>query len=123
MFEVSVQQDFSAAHRLRGYPGECEKVHGHNWTVEVFVRSELLNDIGVTLDFREIKESLKQVLAGLDHKDLNQVEPFDRENPSSENIARYIYRKLTKTLNSPGIKVSKVSVHETAEACASYWEE
>jgi len=123
MFEVSVREDFSAAHRLKGYPGECENVHGHNWIVEAFIRSDRLNDIGVTIDFREIKNALKKILADLDHNDLNRIPPFDRENPSSENIARYVYGKLSEALNSPGIKVSKINVYETADACASYWEE
>jgi len=123
MFEVSVREDFSAAHRLRGYPGKCENVHGHNWTVEVFIQSEELDEIGVTIDFAKIKAALREVLAKLDHRDLNEIEPFDKENPSSENIARYVYGELTQTLNSPGIRVSKVSVHETEDASASYWEE
>ncbi len=123
MFEVSVREDFSAAHRLRGYPGECEHVHGHNWIVEAFVRCEKLDDIGVTIDFREIREALRGILAELDHKDLNQIPPFDKENPSSENIARYVFERLSRTLNTPGIRVSKVSVYETADVCASYWEE
>lgn len=123
MFEVSVRDVFSAAHRLRGYPGECEKVHGHNWQVEVFIRSERLNEIGVAIDFREIREALTAVLGKLDHKDLNAVAPFDKENPSSEQLAKYIHGKMSKALNTPEIRVWKVSVHETLEACASYWEE
>jgi 6-pyruvoyltetrahydropterin/6-carboxytetrahydropterin synthase len=123
MFEVSVREDFSAAHRLRNYPGKCEKLHGHNWVVEAFVRCERLNEIGVSIDFRDIKEALDDILAGLDHKDLNDVEPFDKDNPSSENIAKYVYRRLSEVLNTPEIRVSKVSVYETPHACASYWEE
>jgi 6-pyruvoyltetrahydropterin/6-carboxytetrahydropterin synthase len=123
MFEVSVREDFSAAHRLKGYPGECENVHGHNWIVEAFVRSGRLNKIGVTIDFHDIKDALRKILADLDHKDLNQIPPFDKVNPSSENIAKYVYDKLSDALNSPGTKVRKVSVYETADACASYWEE
>lgn len=123
MFEVSVREEFSAAHRLRNYPGKCENVHGHNWTVEAFVRCEGLDDIGVTIDFREIKDALTAILAELDHKDLNQIAPFDEENPSSENIARYVYGKLSEVLNSQDIRVSRVSVYETPDACASYWED
>ena len=123
MFEVSVREAFSAAHRLRGYPGKCENLHGHNWSVEVFVRCDKVNDIGVTVDFGEIKAALKAVVARLDHKSLNEIEPFDKENPSSENIARYVFGKLSRALNSPGIRVSKVSVYETPDALASYWEE
>ncbi len=123
MFEVSVREDFSAAHRLKGYPGKCEHLHGHNWTVEVFVRAEKLNAIGVAIDFGEIRAALMAVLAELDHKNLSEIPPFDEENPSSENIARYVYAKLSRALSSGEIKLSKVSVHETPESCASYWEE
>ena len=123
MFELSVREDFSAAHRLKGYPGKCEKVHGHNWIVEAFVRCQRLNDIGVAIDFRDVKDTLKAVLAELDHSDLNEVQPFDKENPSSENIAKYVYGKLSDALNAPGITVSRVSVYETADVCASYWED
>jgi 6-pyruvoyltetrahydropterin/6-carboxytetrahydropterin synthase len=123
MFEVSIREDFSAAHRLRDYPGKCEKVHGHNWIVEAFVQCEQLDEIGVTIDFREIKDALGAILAELDHRDLNEIEPFDKENPSSENIARYVYGKLSEVLNTPKVRVAKVSVYETPEACASYWEE
>lgn len=123
MFEITVRDDFSAAHRLKDYPGECEKVHGHNWSVEVFVRCDRLNEIGITIDFRQVKQSLRAVLSELDHGDLNQIPPFDRENPSSENIARYVYRKLANALNTSDVRVSKVTVYETPGASASYWED
>ena len=123
MFEVSVRDDFSAAHLLRGFPGKCEKLHGHNWTVEVFVRGETLDDIGVTIDFGEVKAALARVLAEFDHRNLNEIEPFDKENPSSENVARYVYEKLGQTLNSPEVQVSRVCVYETPENRACYWEE
>lgn len=123
MFEISVREDFSAAHRLKGYPGKCERMHGHNWTVEVFVRCERVNEIGVTIDFKEVREALRGVLEELDHKELNEVEPFDKENPSSENIAKYVYGRLSEALNSAKGRVSRVTVRETEDACASYWEE
>ena len=94
IFEVYVQTHFSAAHRLEGYPGDCSRTHGHNWIIEVFVRCPALNAIGIGIDFRDIKVSVKEVLANLDHFDLNELEPFREVNPKSENIAKYLYIEL-----------------------------
>jgi len=124
MFEVSVRESFSAAHLLRGYPGKCENLHGHNWIVEVSVWSEKVNEIGMAIDFADVKAVLRRILDDLDHKNLNEIPPWrDEENPSSENIARYVYRRLGQALKTPGIRLSKVSVYETPESRASYWEE
>ncbi|MDP2899329.1 MAG: 6-carboxytetrahydropterin synthase QueD [bacterium] len=123
MFEITVRDDFSAAHRLKDYPGECENVHGHNWLVEVFVRCERLNEIGITIDFCQVKQSLGAILGELDHKDLNHIPPFDKENPSSENIARYVYHAMRDAVNTSDVRVSKVTVYETPSASASYWED
>ncbi len=123
VFEVYVKSHFSAAHRLRGYPGDCAKVHGHNWIIEVFVKCSELNEIGIAIDFRDIKTAIREVLAGLDHSDLNDLPAFMDENPTSENIARFIYRQLAGMLNSPVIHVSRVKVSETPGTGAFYWEE
>lgn len=122
-FEVYVKEHFSAAHSLMGYTGDCARIHGHNWMVEVFVRCKKLNEIGIGIDFRDINESLKDVLQGLDHCYLNELPPFQKVNPSSENIAKYLYQELAKKLNSGDVKVSKVKVSETPNAGALYWEE
>ena len=123
IFEVYVQTHFSAAHRLEGYPGDCSRTHGHNWIIEVFVRCPALNAIGIGIDFRDIKVSVKEVLANLDHFDLNELEPFREVNPTSENIAKYLYIELSKKLNSNTVKISKIKVSETPGAGAFYWEE
>jgi 6-pyruvoyltetrahydropterin/6-carboxytetrahydropterin synthase len=123
VFEVYTKTHFSAAHRLDGYPGDCARTHGHNWMVEVYVKCRELNEIGIGIDFRDIKESVKQVLSQLDHFDLNELEAFRETNPSSENIARFLYQELSAKLNSGTIKVSKVKVSETPGAGAFYWEE
>lgn len=123
IFEVYVQTHFSAAHALRGYPGDCARIHGHNWIIDVFVRCRDLNTIGIGVDFRDIKLGVKDVLKGLDHFYLNDLEPFKQENPTSENIARFLYKELSKKLNSDVVKVSKVKVSETPGAGAFYWEE
>jgi 6-pyruvoyltetrahydropterin/6-carboxytetrahydropterin synthase len=123
VFEVYVKTHFSAAHRLCGYPGECARVHGHNWIVEVYVQCSELNELGIGIDFRDIKQAAKDVLAGMDHSDLNDLAFFKDINPSSENIAKYLYRELSKILNTGKLKVSKIKVCETPGAGAFYWEE
>ncbi len=123
VFEVYVKSHFSAAHSLRGYPGDCSKIHGHNWIIEVYVRCSKLDAVGIGIDFRDVKTAAADVLSGLDHCDLNELPAFRQDNPTSENIARYIYRKLSEKLNGPGVRVSRVKVCETPGAGALYWEE
>lgn len=123
VFEVYVKTHFSAAHRLCGYPGDCARVHGHNWIVEVYVQCRELNSIGIGIDFRDIKDGVKLVLQQLDHFDLNELEPFKEVNPSSEIIAKFLYHELSAKLNAGAAKVSKVKVSETPGAGAFYWEE
>ena len=123
IFEVYIKTHFSAAHRLEGYPGDCARSHGHNWIVEVYVQCKELNEIGIGIDFRHIKAAVGEVLFNLDHFHLNDLEPFKTMNPSSENIARYLYRELSQKINANGVRVSKVKVSETPGAGAFYWEE
>ena len=120
MFELTVISDFSAAHRLRGYTGKCENLHGHNWKVSVVVESKDLNRIGIVMDFKDIKKELNNVLEKLDHKDLNNLVFFKKINPSSENIASFIYSRISSKLKDKGVKIKKVSVWETDTSCASY---
>ena len=133
MYELTIISDFASAHNLRGYEGECENLHGHNWKVEVMVTSKELNKIGLAVDFRVLKKMLEGILEKLDHKYLNEILPFDKENPSSENIARYIYREFEKALSNPptpplqkggkgGLKIAKVKVWESESAAATYYE-
>ncbi len=123
VFEVYVKTHFSAAHSLKGYQGDCAHVHGHNWIIEVFVRCQKLDQIGMGIDFRDIKRMLKEVLHELDHSNLNELLFFQNVNPTSENIAKFLYQELGQKLNSNVVKVSKVKVSETPEAGAFYWEE
>ena len=120
MFELTVISDFSAAHKLRGYTGKCENLHGHNWKVSVVVESKDLNRIGIVMDFKDIKKELNNVLEKLDHKDLNNLVFFKKINPSSENIASFIYSRISYKLKDKGVNVKKVSVWETDTSCASY---
>jgi len=123
VFEVYVKTHFSAAHSLKGYPGDCARMHGHNWIIEVFVRCKQLDEIGIGIDFKDIKHALNDVLEGLDHFNLNELPAFRGVNPSSENIAKFLYEELGEKLNSDVVKVSKVKVSETPVAGACYWEE
>lgn len=123
MFEVYVKTHFSAAHSLRGYPGDCARVHGHNWVIEVFVQCKELDEIGIGIDFRDVEQAVKNALKGLDHFHLNELSAFRDVNPSSENIAKFLYAGLSERLNSETAKVSRGKVCETPGAGASYWEE
>jgi 6-pyruvoyltetrahydropterin/6-carboxytetrahydropterin synthase len=123
MFELMVETHFSAAHQLRGYKGECEKLHGHNWKVQVYVISERLNEIDIAIDFHVLKEIIDEFIALLDHSFLNDIFPFTEKNPSSENIAKWIYDSTKKKLNNDTIHLSAVTVWESDTTSATYFEE
>ena len=122
MYELMIETQFSAAHQLRGYRGKCENLHGHNWRVQVTVSSEDLNDIGLAIDFHELKELTVEVLKNLDHSFLNDVFPFTELNPSSENIAKWVYESLRKKINGKEVSLSAVTVWESDSASATYFE-
>jgi len=122
MYELMVETDFSAAHQLRGYKGKCEALHGHNWRVQIIVSSDKLNDIGIVIDFHELKEISREVILPLDHSFLNAVFPFTEINPSSENIAKWIYDSLKKKLQQKNCLVSSVTVWENDSSSATYYE-
>jgi 6-pyruvoyltetrahydropterin/6-carboxytetrahydropterin synthase len=120
MFELKIITQFAAAHRLLNFQGKCEQLHGHNWKVEVFIRSTQLDSAGLVRDFGEIKAVTHDVLNRLDHHYLNELIPFKEENPSSEHIARYLFQELSRRLNDDRAQVSKISVWESDSACATY---
>jgi 6-pyruvoyltetrahydropterin/6-carboxytetrahydropterin synthase len=122
MFDLMIESQFAAAHQLRGYKGKCEDLHGHNWRVQVTVSSETLNDIGMAIDFHELKEISGEVILSLDHVFLNDVFPFTEINPSSENIARWIYDSIKKKLKKKGCNISSVTVWENETSSATYYE-
>ena len=122
VYELYVKTHFSAAHALMGYPGDCARLHGHNWMIEVYVRCKKLNEIGIGIDFKEIKKAVRELLNNYDHFNLNDLPAFQETNPTSENIARFIYKSLEYRINSEEVKVSKVKVSETPGAGAFYWE-
>lgn len=124
MYKLMIETDFSAAHQLRGYKGKCENLHGHNWKVQVSVTSEVLNEIELVIDFHELKEITREIVSNLDHKIINNVYPFIEKNPSSENIAKWIYDSLKEKLKVKydHIEVSSVTVWESSTASATYYE-
>jgi 6-pyruvoyltetrahydropterin/6-carboxytetrahydropterin synthase len=123
VYEIYIKTHFSAAHALKGYPGDCARMHGHNWMTEVYVECRKLDEIGIGIDFREIKKAVNDVMNGLDHFNLNDLPAFQNDNPTSENIARYLYKEISKILNNKVVRVSRVKVCETPGAGALYWEE
>lgn len=124
MYKLMIETSFSSAHQLRGYKGKCENLHGHNWKVQVYVASNNLNEIDLVIDFHEIKSMTNEIISKLDHTLINNVFPFTEKNPSSENIARWIFESLKeKMAKYSGIKVSAVTVWESATASATYYEE
>jgi len=119
MYELVVETDFAAAHNIREYGGNCERLHGHNWKVRVELQARRLDRLGMVMDFREVKARLNEVLKMLDHQYLNKTEPFRKMNPTTENISRFIGDKLAKGLPK-GIAVGKVTVWESEKCAASY---
>jgi 6-pyruvoyltetrahydropterin/6-carboxytetrahydropterin synthase len=120
MFEISVEETFAAAHALRHYRGKCEKVHGHNYKVQVTVEGETLNEAGLLIDFVELKRLLHSVVERLDHEFLNDVPPFNELNPSAENMARYFHQELSRQISTRGVRVSRVQLWETDTSIAAY---
>jgi len=124
MFEVSVEETFAAGHALRGYRGKCEKVHGHNYKVQVTLEGERLDSTGLLIDFVELKRLLRGLIERLDHQFLNEVPPFDDWNPSAENMARYFYEEMVKGLaaseREAPVRVAQVKIWETDTTTATY---
>ncbi|MDD4203114.1 MAG: 6-carboxytetrahydropterin synthase QueD [Candidatus Omnitrophica bacterium] len=116
MYTVKIISDFNGAHNLRGYEGACENLHGHNWKVEAFVGSETLDNLGMVVDFKVVKKFLFEILDKLDHTYLNELSPFTEINPTSENIAKYIFDSLSQKIKN----LKKINVWETDTSCASY---
>ncbi len=120
-FEVMIERNFSSAHQLRGYKGKCENLHGHNYRVEIYARGSELNNIGLLIDFVELKAAADDLVTYLDHKNLNELEPFvSEQNPSAENVARFILERLSKRLNDDRVQIYKVRCFETPTSVATY---
>jgi 6-pyruvoyltetrahydropterin/6-carboxytetrahydropterin synthase len=120
VYRLKIFTHFAAAHNLINYEGDCENLHGHNWKVEVVVATENLDKAGLGLDFKVLKAKTRAILDTLDHKYLNDLEPFKHQSPSSENIARYLFEELCESFSGDDVMVDSVNVWESDNACASY---
>jgi len=127
VYELTIRTRFAAAHLLRDYMGPCARLHGHTWQVEVAFKGRLLDQRGMLVDFKELKSGVKKIIEELDHQDLNTLEPFKtggENNPTAENLARYIFNKLKTEFSDSQreVRVALVRVCESPEASAAYWE-
>jgi 6-pyruvoyltetrahydropterin/6-carboxytetrahydropterin synthase len=121
MFEVMIERNFSSAHQLRGYQGKCENLHGHNYKIEIYARGRELDNIGLLVDFGELKVAADEVVQYLDHRNINELPPFDEElNPSAENLARYILERVASRVGDQRVEVYKVRCFETPTSVATY---
>ncbi len=122
MYILTVEDTFASAHQLRGYKGKCENIHGHNWKVVLSIKGTKLNDIGLLMDFHDIKSILKKTTDRIDHKNINEVPPFDKINPSSELIAKFISDQIAEELKKHGdhIQIDSVTVWESATSRCTY---
>jgi 6-pyruvoyltetrahydropterin/6-carboxytetrahydropterin synthase len=121
VYEVTIKQSFSAAHMLTEAGGTCEKLHGHNFIVEVSICSAALTDAGILIDFRILKQWTGEILKEFDHKYLNEISCFNGMDPSSENVARFIYNRISEKVKKSNLDVSRVTVWESEDARVSYY--
>lgn len=122
MFELTIIVDFEAAHCIKGYPGKCSRLHGHNWKVEVQVTGSELNELGMLIDFHDLKAEVNKVINTLDHFYINEIHPFTEKNPTAENLAKYIYDELAKQVafTTKPVQVSSIKVWESAHSAVKY---
>jgi 6-pyruvoyltetrahydropterin/6-carboxytetrahydropterin synthase len=121
VYEVTIKQSFSAAHMLTEAGGTCEKLHGHNFIVEVSICSAALTNAGILIDFRTLKQWTGEILKEFDHKYLNEISYFNGMDPSSENVARFIYDRISEKVKKSNLDVSRVTVWESEDARVSYY--
>ena len=122
-YTLKVVSDFAAAHRIVSYPGECSRLHGHNWKLEVEVTATALDDAGMAIDFKAVRAAARSVTDQLDHYHLNELDMFKTINPTAENIAAFIHRELSGMLNTGTVRVRAVTLWETDRASVHYTEE
>ncbi len=120
MFEVAAEYTFAAGHALRGYKGKCENIHGHNYKVQVTIEGDRLNSIGLLMDFVDLRAAIKSLVERLDHRFLNEIAPFDRINPSAENLALYFGQELEGKIAERGLRLQAVKVWESDTTSATY---
>lgn len=122
-YALKIVTDFAAAHFLRNYSGVCARLHGHNWKIEVEVTATQLNDVGMGVDFKDLKDATRAEIMALDHYNLNDLPPFDKINPTAENIAAVLFERIGKRLNAAHARVSAVTIWETDRACVRFTED
>ena len=122
MYRISVEEDFSSAHSLRDYPGKCASIHGHNWKVRITVRTAKLDERGMGMDFGSLKKMLAELVKRFDHVNLNQIPPFDKQNPTAENIARTIY-ELARGGLPAGVELESIQLWESEKNRVEYSED
>ncbi len=124
MYLLKVEESFDAAHWLRDYEGDCARLHGHHWTVEMSIAGQELGRGDLLIDFVDVKRMLRDVLGALDHRCINEVPPFDEISPTSESLARYLYRALKDQLAqvAPGLRLAEVRVSESPQTAVIYRE-
>ncbi len=125
MFEIRIETEFEAAHRIIQYPGKCDRLHGHNWKVELKITGRVLDELGMLIDFKKAKAVLQEVTDKFDHRFLNKIEPFNKINPTAEHIAQYIYREIKKhtIFHTASARISSVCVWESPRAYVIYSED
>lgn len=123
MYRVKVEEAFEAAHNLREYEGKCARLHGHNWAIEAEIEGKKLNNIGILVDFKDVKRELKNLLDRLDHRYLNEISPFDKINPTAENLAKFIYDEFkTNKIFEGTAKLTAITVFESPKSSVRYTE-
>ena len=120
IYTLTTFVEFSSAHVLNGHEGACKRMHGHNWKVEVEVCGNKLDNIGMVIDFKEIRNMTKGVVDQLDHRFLNDLDPFKKINPTAENIAQYIYKELSEIMNDKQIEVKSIKLWETEKSAVTF---
>ena len=124
MFEIKVSAEFEAAHRVAGYPGKCDRLHGHSWVVEASVIGSKLDNLGMLVDFKLVKGRLRELLETLDHRMLNELPAFENINPTAENIAQYGYNEMKKAeFFNDNAKLKYIQVWESPKSSVIYTED
>ena len=123
-FDISVMTDFAASHIIHGHPGRCARLHGHNWKIETSIRipENMINNIGIGVDFKDLKLMVREIIDLLEHRHLNDIPPFNKINPTAENLSKWIYDKLEKLFEDRklNIKLLALSLWENDRSCVKY---
>ncbi len=123
MYKLNVTTHFSSAHKLNGYEGACKNLHGHNWKVRLGIKCYKVDDIGMTIDYGIVKKILNEIVNELDHQYLNDLPYFTKNNPTSENIAKYLYNQVKGEINSEYCKIAELEIWESDKTSMVYFEE